>query len=84
MQFICFDYSFWIVYQINANDTPLESLSNSKTFMFWKFSKIMYIIKVNSKTNNHIFVSIGIFGEYFYRSFHTVHQNDASNIPLDL
>jgi hypothetical protein len=51
--------------------------------MFCKFSKIWYIFKVNSKTNNQIFTSIGIFGEYFYRGFYTVHQNDDYDIPLD-
>jgi hypothetical protein len=51
--------------------------------MFRKFSEILYIFKVNSKTNNQIFASIGIFGDYFYRGFHTVHRNDAYDIPLD-
>jgi hypothetical protein len=52
--------------------------------MFWKFSEILYIFKVNSKTNNQIFTSIGIFGDYFYHGFHTVNRNDADDIPLDL
>jgi hypothetical protein len=83
MQFTCFDYNFRTVSQIYANDISLESLSNSETFMFWKFSEILYIFKVILKTNNQIFASICIFGEYFYRGFHTVHQNDAYDIPLD-
>jgi hypothetical protein len=83
MQFMCFDYNFWIVYRIYANDIPLESLSNSKTFMFWKFFEILYIFKINSKTNDQIFASISIFGEYFYHGFHTFQRNDAYDIPLD-
>jgi hypothetical protein len=43
----------------------------------------MYIFKVISKINNQIFASIYIFGEYFCRGFHTVHRNDAYDIPLD-
>jgi hypothetical protein len=83
MQFTYFDYNFRIVSQIYANDISLESLSNSETFMFWKFSEILYIFKVISKTNNQIFASICIFGENFYRGFHTVNQNNAYDIPLD-
>jgi hypothetical protein len=69
MQFTCFNYNFWIVYWIYANDIPLKSLSNSKTFMFWKFFKILYIFKINSKTNDQIFASIDIFREYFLSRF---------------
>jgi hypothetical protein len=83
MQFTCFDYNFRTVSWIYANNISLESLSNSETSMFWKFSKILYIFKVNSKTNNQIFTSIGIFRDYFYRGFHTVNRNDAYDIPLD-
>jgi hypothetical protein len=46
MQSTCFDYNFWTVYRIYANDISLESLSNSETFMFWKFSEILYIFIV--------------------------------------
>jgi hypothetical protein len=83
MQSTCSDYSFWTVYQIYANDIPLESLSNFETFMLWKFFEILYIFKVISKTNNQNSASICIFGEYFDRGFHTVHRNDAYDIPLD-
>jgi hypothetical protein len=80
---MCFDYSFQTVYRIYANDIPLESLSNFETFLFRKFFEILHIFKVISKTNNQIFASICIFGEYFYHGFHTIHRNDAYNIPLD-
>jgi hypothetical protein len=56
----------------------------SKKILFWKFSEILYIYKIILKTNNQIFASICIFGEYFCRSFHIVHQNYAYDIPLDL
>jgi hypothetical protein len=84
MHSTCFDYSFWTVYRIYANDISLENLSNFETFLFWKFSEIMYIFKEISKINIQIFASICIFGEYFYHGFHIVHRNDAYDIPLDL
>jgi hypothetical protein len=61
----------------------LESLSNFENFLFWKFFEILYIFKVILKTNNQIFASICIFGEHFCCGFHTIHRNDAYDIPLD-
>jgi hypothetical protein len=48
-----------------------------------KFSEILYIFKVISKTNNQIFASICIFREYFCCGFHTFNRNNAYGIPLD-
>jgi hypothetical protein len=65
-----------MIYRCKAYQIP-------KRLCFGSFPKFCTFFKLIKKLIIRFFASIGIFGDYFYRGFHTVHRNDAYDIPLD-